>query len=66
MVALDGERELLVRPGEETRVRMSSDGPLVVQVEKTLALAAERGMFTNTVPGAVDKRAARVNGRRTR
>lgn len=63
MVALDGEREVLARAGLQTWVRLSSEGPLVVPVERALTLAAERGMFTNCALGAVRERAGRANGR---
>ncbi|MDA1297871.1 MAG: NAD(+)/NADH kinase [Chloroflexi bacterium] len=41
-VALDGEREVELLPGRDVAVRLEARGPLVVDVEKTMALAAAR------------------------
>lgn len=39
-VALDGEREVELLPGGEVSVRLETHGPLVVDVEKTMAFVA--------------------------
>ncbi len=44
MLALDGERELLVRPGERWEVTLSWDGPKVLDVARTLLLAQQQGL----------------------
>jgi predicted polyphosphate/ATP-dependent NAD kinase len=44
MLALDGERELLVRPGERWEVALSWEGPRVLDVERTLLLAQRQGL----------------------
>jgi predicted polyphosphate/ATP-dependent NAD kinase len=44
MLALDGERELLVRPGERWEVALSWDGPKVLDVGRTLLLAQRQGL----------------------
>jgi predicted polyphosphate/ATP-dependent NAD kinase len=44
MLALDGERELLVRQGERWEVALSWDGPKVLDVERTLLLAQRQGL----------------------
>ena len=44
-IALDGEREIVMRPQDCIAVRLRGDGPRVVQPQKTLALAAEQGFF---------------------
>jgi hypothetical protein len=44
MLALDGERELLVRQGERWEVALSWDGPKVLDVDRTLLLAQQRGL----------------------
>jgi predicted polyphosphate/ATP-dependent NAD kinase len=44
MLALDGERELLVRPGEQWEVALSWDGPKVLNVDRTLLLAQRQGL----------------------
>jgi predicted polyphosphate/ATP-dependent NAD kinase len=41
MIALDGERELLVRPGEQWEVALSWDGPKVLDVDRTLLRAQQ-------------------------
>ena len=45
VISLDGEREVVVRQGDEMTVRLSMDGPLVVNMERTLARAVENGEF---------------------
>ena len=42
VVALDGEREVVIGKGERFRVRIADTGPRVVEVDKALNLAAER------------------------
>lgn len=44
MLALDGERELLVRQGERWEVALSWDGPKVLDVNRTLLLAQRLGL----------------------
>jgi predicted polyphosphate/ATP-dependent NAD kinase len=44
MLALDGERELLVRQGERCEVTLSWDGPKVLDVDRTLLLAQRQGL----------------------
>ena len=44
MLALDGERELLVRQGERWEVALSWDGPKVLDVDRTLLLAQRQGL----------------------
>jgi hypothetical protein len=44
MLALDGERELLVRQGERWEVALSWDGPKVLDVDRTLLLAQQQGL----------------------
>jgi len=45
VLALDGEREVEVRPGQDVRVRLSGKGPRVIDVCKTLGEAAKAGFF---------------------
>ena len=42
-IALDGERTLSLKPSDSASVTLSPDGPLVVDVNKTLRAAAELG-----------------------
>jgi predicted polyphosphate/ATP-dependent NAD kinase len=44
-IAVDGERQLEVRADETVRVRLSGDGPRVVDVRECLRQASERGVF---------------------
>jgi len=46
VIALDGEREVTVLPADDVRIRLQTDGPLVVDVEKVLTEAALKGFFT--------------------
>ncbi|MFN8500128.1 MAG: NAD(+)/NADH kinase [Anaerolineae bacterium] len=45
VLALDGEREVSVRPGETLTLRLSADGPPVIDVEAALRAAAQSGAF---------------------
>ncbi len=45
MIALDGERELRVQPGDEVKFVINRDGPWRVVPRRTLARAAELGMY---------------------
>ena len=46
VLAFDGERERVLKPGQRAMLSLSRSGPWVVDVEKTLHLAAEKGCFT--------------------
>jgi len=45
VIALDGEREVTVRPSDEVKIRLQTDGPNVVDIDRTLLRAAEQGFF---------------------
>jgi hypothetical protein len=45
VLAFDGERMRKLRESQRARVWVAQDGPLVVDVARTLALGAERGGF---------------------
>lgn len=45
VVAFDGDRDRRIARGERVRLRVLRDGPRVIDVGRTLALAAERGSF---------------------
>lgn len=51
VLALDGEREHVIRPGRTVEIRLSTNGPRVVDVGKTMAAAAARGVFCSDGPG---------------
>ena len=44
-IALDGEREIVMRPHDHVAAYLRAGGPRVVQPQKVLALAAEQGFF---------------------
>ncbi len=45
VLAFDGERERVLKPGQTATLSIERSGPWVVDVPKTLRLAAERGLF---------------------
>jgi len=47
MIALDGEREVTVLPTDEVRIRLQTDWPAVVDIEKALTEAARQGFFAS-------------------
>lgn len=50
VLALDGDRERTLAPGQAARLCVRRDGPQVIDVGRTLRLAAERGAFTGRGP----------------
>ena len=56
VLAFDGERERVLRPGQQARLTIARAGPWVVDVTRALALAAARGCFQlPAADGARDK-----------
>lgn len=51
ILALDGEREVEVRRQQRVTVRLSDQGPRVVDVQRTLSLAAQSRYFYSTSRG---------------
>ncbi|MFN0148099.1 MAG: NAD(+)/NADH kinase [Dehalococcoidia bacterium] len=45
VLALDGERERVLKPGQRATLQVARDGPYVVDIGRALTLAAERGSF---------------------
>lgn len=45
VIALDGERERRLRPGQRAQLSVRRDGPRVIDVNLTMSLAACRGLF---------------------
>ncbi len=45
LLAFDGDRECVLRPGQRAWLRVERDGPHVIDVERSLRLAAERGFY---------------------
>ena len=52
VLAFDGERDRTLAPGQTASLRLARSGPLVVDVDRALALAAENGLFRMRHPGA--------------
>jgi predicted polyphosphate/ATP-dependent NAD kinase len=47
VIALDGEREVEVKRGEQVGIRLANRGPVVVDVRRTMAAAAELGLLVS-------------------
>ena len=47
VIALDGEREVTVKASDQVKVRLQSDGPPVVDIERTIREAVSKGFFRN-------------------
>ncbi|WP_027183182.1 NAD(+)/NADH kinase [Desulfovibrio inopinatus] len=45
IIAVDGEREVEIPRGSRASIRLSTAGPMVVDVQKTMALARQEGLF---------------------
>ncbi len=45
VIAVDGERERSIRPGQKFQMKISLTGPLVIDIEKAMKLAAGSGAF---------------------
>jgi predicted polyphosphate/ATP-dependent NAD kinase len=44
-IALDGEREIAFAAGDQVTVRLARQGPLTIDVDKTMAAAVRKGLF---------------------
>lgn len=45
IIALDGEREIMVTASDRVRIRLQRDGPAVVDIDKTVREAVRKGFF---------------------
>jgi predicted polyphosphate/ATP-dependent NAD kinase len=54
VLALDGERERRLKPGQAVTLTVCRDGPMVVDVPLVLNLAASRGLFRTAQSEAID------------
>ncbi len=45
VLALDGEREIPVYPGQEVEIRLSAEGPFVVDIQQAVRTAIRHGFF---------------------
>ena len=61
VLALDGEREVQVRRGQRTSIRLSYRGPRVVDVNRALQAAARNGYFGPKSESGVDKGGCHLN-----
>ncbi len=50
LLAFDGDRERMLAPGQKARLRVTRDGPRVLDVARTLARAAREGLFVDVPP----------------
>jgi len=48
VVALDGEREVEFAPTDQVLVSLAEDGPFSVDIERTMIVAAQHGLFVRT------------------
>jgi len=48
VIALDGEREIEFRPDQQVRVQLSSTGPVTIDTEQVMLLAAQKGLLLDT------------------
>ena len=48
LIAVDGEREVEIPSKSRAGIRLNTDGPMVVDVQKTMALAREEGLFRHS------------------
>jgi hypothetical protein len=51
VLAFDGERERVLKPGQKARLTVVREGPRVIDVDRALELAACRGLFRGTPGG---------------
>lgn len=49
-IALDGERAIEVYPGQTASVRLTNNGPRVVNIQRCMAEAAQAGVFQKNAP----------------
>lgn len=54
VLALDGEREVEVRPGQRVSIRLSDQGPRIVDFQQVLSIAAAKGFFYPTLSQGAD------------
>ncbi|EMS81482.1 ATP-NAD kinase family protein [Desulfotignum phosphitoxidans] len=55
VVALDGEREVEIKKGQKAAIRLSTNGPFVVDVYQTMAVAMEKKIFqAGSITNAID------------
>jgi hypothetical protein len=52
-IALDGERELELRPGQRVEVRLNERGPLTIDIDAVMAEAARGGLLEDDSLAAV-------------
>jgi len=55
VLALDGEREVEVRRGQQAMIRVTKEGPVVVDVRRTMNSAMKRGILASVPDGEVAK-----------
>nr|WP_320192452.1 NAD(+)/NADH kinase [uncultured Desulfobacter sp.] len=48
VLALDGEREVSIKPDQSAMIRLSADGPLVIDIRKTMSYAQKNQIMVTT------------------
>lgn len=48
ILALDGEREVMVEQGQAISIHLTENGPLLIDLHRTLELAAQKGLMVKT------------------
>ncbi|MFH1084651.1 MAG: hypothetical protein V1772_02645, partial [Chloroflexota bacterium] len=51
VLALDGEREITLQPGDALRLKWRGDGPWIVSAARVMGELAARGMFEHLAKG---------------
>jgi len=51
VLAFDGERERVLKPGQQATLSVTRSGPIIIDVAATMRLAAERGCFLRPITG---------------
>ncbi len=54
VLAFDGERDRVLKDGQRARLRVVREGPRVIDIDRTLQLAARRGLFRDRPIGGTD------------
>jgi hypothetical protein len=54
VLALDGEREIEIKKGQQASIRLATDGPLVVDVDRIMAFAGRiQNRLGSLIPMAI-------------
>ncbi len=62
VLAFDGERERVLKPGQAATLRVARDGPLVIDVHAVLEYAARKGLYRDDGPSLQEHRLEQDGG----